>query len=444
LFSTSSPITDAQSNGNPQAKSPTSSGRNATGRHWLKPLAASALLIAVVASLVGAWLGRADTPWQEAQAALARHELQAAAGHLDLHLQSQPDDAAALFLAGRTARRLGRYNAAEAYLVRCQQIDGVTDATRLEWDLFRVQQGDLGDVHTRLRSTITPEHPEAPLVLEALARGYLVTDRLMDALEACDLWISQQADHPWPRLWRGSIYERLANVESAKADYEQALVIAPDDRDVRLSLGALYRRGRQPAPAAEHFEFVLQRFPNDQEALIGLAGCRIELGEPDAAVPLLERVVDANPHEPQALLLLGRVAREKSDAATAEHWLRQAVEHMPDDPEALHQLILALRTQGKHNEADALAPGLEILRGDIDRLDRLVRRVARYPDDVALRHEAGVISLRMGREEEGLRWLESALRCPGDARPTHAALAEYYGERDPARSEFHRKLAEPR
>jgi len=393
----------------------------------------------------GAWYWQArrgQQEWRQIQAALDRHDLDTAALHLDGYLERHPDDAAGWFLAGRTARRLGHYSQAETYLTRCQQIGGMTEATRLEWDLFRIQQGDLGDTHTRLRTTITPQHPDAPLVLEALARGYLTSDRLMDAMEACDLWISCQPEHPWPWLWRGGIYERLANFDQALSDFQQAMKVAPDDKEVRLALGALLSRGRRPVPAAEHFEYVLKRFPDDPEALLGLAGCLIEVGESAEADPLLQRVLKTNPTNARALVFLGRIALEKSDPIGAERWLRQAVQHAPDDPEALHQLILALRTQDKQVEADRLAPRLEAIRQDINRMDVLIRAMARNPDEAPLRHEAGVIALRLGRQEDGVRWLESALRCPGDHRASHTALAEHFAQQNDPRADLHRRLAE--
>jgi tetratricopeptide (TPR) repeat protein len=395
--------------------------------------------------LAGGWIwqsGRERQEWHQAQVALDRHDLASAALHLDRYLERQPDDAAGWFLAGRTARRLEHYTQAETYLTRCQQIGGVTEATRLEWDLFRIQQGDLGDTHTRLRATITPQHPDAPLVLEALARGYLTSDRLMDAMEACDLWISRQPEHPWPWLWRGGIYERLANFDQALADFQQALKVAPEDKEVRLALGTLLSRGRQPGPAAEHFDYVLKRFPDDPDALLGLAGCRIEQGESVEAVPLLQRVMKIDPTNARAPVFLGRVALEQRDPTSAERWLRQAIEHAPDDPEAFHQLILALRIQGKQAEADRLAPRLEAIRQDIDRVDVLIRAIARNPDEAPLRHEAGVIALRLGRQEDGVRWLESALRCPGDHHASHAALAEHFAQKNDPRADLHRRLAE--
>jgi thioredoxin-like negative regulator of GroEL len=104
-------------------------------------------------------------------------------------------------------------------------------------------------------------------------------------------------------------------------------------------------------------------------------------------------------------------------------------------------LTLALRAQGKQAEADRLTPRLEALRKDLARLNELVRAVAHNPDDARPRHEAGVVALRMGRADEGVRWLQGALRTRGDHRPTHAALAEHFGRLGDPRAELHRRLA---
>jgi tetratricopeptide (TPR) repeat protein len=317
----------------------------------------------------------------------------------------------------------------------------VTEATRLEWDLLRVQQGDLGDVHIRLRRSITPDHPDALIVLEALARGYLKGDRLYDVMEACELWIARQPEHPWPWLWRGGIYEQLSNFQLALADYRRALENAPDNKDVHLSLAGLYVRSRQPAAAVEHFDFVLQKAPDDEEALLGLAVCRIELGQSEEAVPLLERALANNPNSARGLMLRGRGALELQDLAGAENWLRQATRKAPHDHEALHQLTLALRAQGKAAEAAQLTPGLETLRQDLKQFNELIRAVARKPDDAQLRYQAGVIALRIGRTDEGLHWLQGALRAQGDHRPVHAALAEHFRRQGDPRAEYHEQLA---
>ncbi len=380
--------------------------------------------------------------WQRVEEALQRRDLAGAAAGLDRYLQRRPNDVQAWFLAARTARRLGRFSEAERFLEQCQNLGGITEATQLEWDLIRVQQGDLRDIHLRLRATIGPDHPDSSIVLEALAKGYYVCERLADAREACELWQYREPDHPWPWLWRGRIFERLQYFDRAQEDYRRAMKNAPDDREVRLALGTLLSHKKHPGEAAEHFDHVLQSLPNDREALLGLASCRLEQGLADQALPLIERVLAEEPTSPSAFFLMGKAAWQKGDSANAERWLRQVLEAAPDDADALYLLIQCLRDRGQEAEADRLTQHLEELRRDLQRLDELIRIMVRTPDAVAPRQEAGVIALRIGRPREGLRWLNGALRMKGDHRPSHAALADYYSRNgDAALAETHRRLA---
>lgn len=420
----------------PAAPPPASRSR----RRWGVASLGFALLLAAGAGY-WAYTRQGRPHFVSAQQALARHDLADAADHLGRHLQSHPRDADALLLAGRTARRLGRADDAERLLTSYQSLAGVTDSSRLEWDLLRVQRGDGGDVEARLKQTVPPGHPDAPFVLEALARGYLSRGRLMDAVAACDLWAKVQPDHPWPWAWRGDVYERLGNFHQALADYKRAAEIVPDDREVTLSLAALYVRGRRPADAVPHYRAVLARSPDDREALLGLAGCRIESGEAEEAVRSLDRVLAADPESQRALFLRGKAALELQDAAGAERWLTKAVAQASDDHEALHRLILSLRAQSKNAEADRLAPKLEAVRKDVTLLDDLTRAVARTPDDARTRHRAGVVALRLGRDADGVRWLLGALQADGDHAATHAALAEHFAKVGDPRAGHHRRLA---
>lgn len=357
-------------------------------------------------------------------------------------MQRQPDDEKGWLLAARTARRLGRVADAEKFLERCQLVGGVNDATEFEWDLLRVQQGRLESIAARLRMTVGPDHPDAPFVLEALARGYLKREYLKDAYQACELWLQREPKHPWPLLWRGWIWERLENLEKAHADFQRAVQHAPELPAARVALGNVLVRMRKPADAAEHFEHVLARSPVDHEALLGLAACRIEQDRPADAIALLDRVLAEKPQSYVALMLRGRAEMQQDQFAAGEQWLRQAAAADPSSVEALHALVHCLRAQDKKTEVDELAPRMENLIADLKRLQQLIREIGRQPNDSGLRHEAGVIALRIGRPQEGIVWLEDALRAKGDHGPTHAVLASYYQQKgEPERAEFHRRLA---
>ena len=222
-----------------------------------------------------------------------------------------------------------------------------------------------------------------------------------DALQACNLWLARQPEHPWPWLWRGNIFEQLNYLDKALSDYERAVGNAPQDKEARLALGGLLLRQNKPGAAAEQYQDVLGRTPDEIAAQLGLAACRIEQGRPAEAVPLLDHILEQNPASPQALFLRGKVALQQDQLERAEHWLREAMGVAPQDPEVLHQLSDALRALGKDEEASVLTRRTEQLRKDYLCLDELNRMIARKPDDQPLRHEAGVLALRLVARTRG-------------------------------------------
>lgn len=348
----------------------------------------------------------------------------------------RPDDPDAWFQAARTARRRGKFADAKHDLAEFEKLGGSADDIRLERDLILVQQGLIGEIDARLRSTIEPDHPDARYVLEALARGYLAVERWADARQACQLWRAIEPDAYWPWLWGGWVSERMTQLEQAGAFYRKAFELNPEERDVRVSLARLLVLQRSPGDAIVHYQWVVDRAPEDSEAALGLAQCRIELGRTGEALPGIEQVLSREPSSQPAIALRGRAAMESGDPAGAESWLRQAVKGDPSDAESLHLLVLALRAQHKEPEANELATRLERLRQDLRRLTELMRQIGPQLVEAKPCHEAGVIALRIGRTQQGLNFLQDALRRKGDHRATFTALASYYrsaGKLDAAR-----------
>jgi Flp pilus assembly protein TadD len=80
---------------------------------------------------------------------------------------------------------------------------------------------------------------------------------------------------------------------------------------------------------------------------------------------------------------------------------------------------------------------------DLTRLAAVTSHVAHVPHDPAPRCEAGLTMMRNGQqEEEGLRWLASALELDPGHAATHQALGDFYDKAgDPARATLHHGLA---
>jgi tetratricopeptide (TPR) repeat protein len=356
-----------------------------------------------------------------AERAIQRWDFDEARTHLAVCLDAWPDSGPTRFLAARTARRAGRFDEAERHLKRFQSQNGTSRQTALEWAMLKVQRGEVDDAEEYLRATVGPDDPDAPLVLEALAHGFLLTERLPDLLECTELWLQVRPGETHALFWRGLAWEGLSRRREAIDAYREALAADADNVEARQHLAELLLAdGQDAAEARDHFERLRGKRP--AAALLGLARCEKALGRPAAARDRLDDLLADHPDHAQALAERGRLALDEDDAPAAEKWLRRAVALAPDDREALHALIRSLWVQDKQDEAKSLEPALKELTADLARYQEIRKAVAKDPRNPALRTEAGKLCLRRGRRDEGLRWLATALQIDPSYGPARAAL----------------------
>lgn len=369
--------------------------------------------------------------FRAAQLALQQRDYSAAEVHLRACLAVWHDDEATHLLAARCARCQEQYQGAQRHLARCRHAEGA----KLEAALLRVQRGELDESETYLKRTIAPDHPDAAEVLEALALGYSKTDHLADLLECTDLWLQIRPEDPQALYWRGYAWERLRQSEKARDCYQRATAADPLHDKARLRLGNLFlQRFRRPVEALEQFENLRLRHGDDPEVLLGLARCYRLLDRIDDAQELIRGLLDHHPQLAEALAERGRLAVARGQVAEAESCFRQAAALAPDDREALYDLLQCLERRGQDEEARACADRLRQLEADLARLDELIAAIGRKPADADLRCQAGLLCLRYGRDQEGLRWLHSALQTAPHHPATQAALADYnqrHGKSEP-------------
>src|SRR5207244_9861811 len=126
----------------------------------------------------------------------------------------------------------------------------------------------------------------------------------------------------------------------------------------------------------------------------------------------------------------------------AAGWLGRAAVRMPYDRDTLYNLYQCLLQRGQRDEAQQYLERVEKIGADRQLLAELTRKITASPKDPALRHEAGLICLRNGQEQEGVRWLHSALVEDPAHRPSHQALAKYYQQVGQAqKAAYHRHWA---
>jgi tetratricopeptide (TPR) repeat protein len=369
---------------------------------------------------------RAEYHLRQAEKALAAEELDEAGAHLRECLETWPDSGPANFLAAQAARRCELYDEAAEHLDRAQKVLGRGREVMLEWAMLNFQRGGMSPaLEAHLHAAIADDPPEAALILEALAQGYLQAYCLKQALSCLDEWVRRRPDAVGARLRRGWVYERLDHFAEAEADYRAVLAGHPGQRGVELRLAQvllLSHRGNEAAPL---FRGVLERQPDNRAARVGLAAALTEVGKTDESQAILDEVLAGHPDDADALLERGKLALEKEQYEAAEGWLRNAAERKPNDYAAQYQLLLCLRRAGKKDEARAQDRRVQDLQAEGQEITRLTDLLLSRPNDPDLRCKIGQIFLRRGEDREGVLWLESVLQTHPDHAATRRALAEH-------------------
>ncbi len=404
-------------------------------------------LVLLAPTGLGAYLAGVHL-WAEYQLRAARRDLErrdfaGARQRLAFFRKVRPANADGCLLAAQAARRARDYPEAERLRGAYLDLGGAPEAAYLEADLARAQRGELAGREGHLWSLVEGGRPEAPLILEALAQGYMASFRWGQAQGCLRRLLELRPADADALVWRGWVTENLQQLPAAREDYRRALELSPGHDEARLRLAEALLQLGEPAEAVEHLERLRPGRPDDPAVLLALARGRRALGQPREAGELLDRLLQLRPDDPQALAERGRLALEQGQAEEAEGWLRKSLALAPFERETNYRLALCLRQRGKTKEADECLDRLRRVEKDRERLAELFREMAARPRDRALRREAGTLLLNNGQAQEGLRLLRTVLEEDAADRPTHAALADYYqrvGNRGLA--ELHRRQAQ--
>jgi predicted Zn-dependent protease len=361
-----------------------------------------------------------------ARQALEEREFRQARDHLGVCLSIRPGQASLRFLAARAARRDGDLPAAAEHLQACQELGDVTDDTTLEWALLQAQSGKLNEVEDYLTRRLREDSADTFLIVEVLSWEYMMAHRLPEARRLLESWLQRRPEDVEALIRRGWVAEHLFDFDTALSMYGKALEHEPERDNVRLRIAEILVQKKRGAEALEQLRPLRQRQPENSDVTILLARCLREMNQFEEARPLLDDLIARQPRNAHALSERGMLALKMQQSEQAEVWLRQAVELDPYDKPVNYNLFQCLQQLDKKEEAAKVDARLQQIDADLKRMGQVVQDVMRKPHDPSLRHEAGMIFLRNGFTEDGLRWLNTALQEDPDYRPTHEALADYY------------------
>jgi tetratricopeptide (TPR) repeat protein len=256
----------------------------------------------------------------------------------------------------------------------------------------------------------------------------------------------------------GHVMVATGDVEKAASHLDKAIQLldASDDAaDARYMRAKLFAARNEPEKAAAQLEQAVSLRPAFAEAWSDLGQARSAMEDDAGALAAFEHAVRSNPKDSVAQYRLGAEYLKQAKAHLAVDHLKTAHELSPEDQSILNSLQMALRQDGRPEEANQVKRQLADLLLQKDRanqnqltavklnnegaeleksrnlpgaLEKYKEASILYPAHLGIRLNYAVALLRLGRWKEGLEELhQTMLRDPKNTQVRKAlkdALAQ--------------------
>ena len=200
------------------------------------------------------------------------------------------------------------------------------------------------------------------------------TDTIVDTVEVDSFKLLSERIQKNPDIamnWvqRGDYFFKLGNLNDARLDYEQAVVLDSLNADYRVKYGNVLIGFLELQGAKYNFEHALKHDSLNADAYVGLGKVYAFIDNPGMATVFLNKAYKVNPYLPEAYLLEGLIYREDYEQTKRpESWKRAkssfqtAIEQNPEYYDAYIMLGDMNGAEGKDMEAlDYYSSAIQIL-----------------------------------------------------------------------------------
>ncbi|HEY5925579.1 MAG TPA: tetratricopeptide repeat protein [Kofleriaceae bacterium] len=386
--------------------------------------------------LVCAFSGAADADLTTGRDKLAAGDYKAAIA--DLSKVGGKDQKAARILLARAQIVTGDYAAAEGTLAPIAQgKDAAAVEARILMNELRRMTGRIADARKDLEA-LFKDKPDDRAVRTALGEVRHAQGNVVDAKVLFDRTIKEfdgqklNLDDAMQLYQLAQAAKFTSQYELANDSYRAALKLNPKLTDVGVQWADLFSRKYANELAAQTLEEVFKVNPNHPDAHAAMAGVIIETTYDLAAVRHhLDSALKVNPKNVRAMRVRASIEIDRNEWDAAQKGLAQILTINAQDLEAISMraTIAWLRDDLKTYEADKTKAFA--INPQFAELYRIVARSAvrehRYVEAIELEKQAiklkpdffeamagaGLGYLRLGKEKEGLEWLDKAYKGDG-------------------------------
>ncbi|MFO1064212.1 MAG: tetratricopeptide repeat protein [Pirellulales bacterium] len=342
------------------------------------------------------------------------------------------------FLKARLLRHRGDLDGMADALKAAVKLGFDTKMADREQMLALAQIGELEKVESPLNAWLMESDPDLREVCSAYANGLAATSRIPEAVRVLTAWQSDFPNDVRPVYRRGRILEHQRRKEDAYKLYSEAAESDPQYLPAVNNAARLLLENRKIKEAMAQFEEGRRKHPNPVFD-IHIAECLRSLGELEQAKAILEKCViipiadlEKAYREVDELLEtlapaaeLGKINADLSHFDEAEKWLTQALAYNDRDLESRYSYAVALRGQGKSQEAEREFERVRKTREALNGVNSLWDRIDTHPTDVEARLGLAKIFLEYESRKAGMFWLKSALELQPDNVEAQELMKKY-------------------
>ena len=322
----------------------------------------------------------------------------------------------------------------------------VTEEYQLEHILFRAQTGELAEVETEIKEYLHSQSPYRLYCVEALCRGYLESNRFLEALK---LLAQEEKIHPQhvQILWlSGLTFDLMGVASNAERYYEKAVAIDPQRDVIRYRLADVHVRKNHFEKAHLHLTHLLEsRWVNQENVLLNLMRCCVSLQRLTEARKHANELLKRLPSDPAVLIEVGKLCLAEQNENKALIYAREAVRLKPGWPQPRELLVECLRQMGSPELDEQVAVLNRLQKLDNEVMDLQQKVLPRSPHDPDLLCKLGTLEIELDRISQGITHLLLALKHDPRHQDSHRFLANYYQKHEQQqRADYHRRHLTPR
>ena len=293
-------------------------------------------------------------------------------------LQKTPESAGAHFLEGKVYAAQGKWDNAEAALLKALELD-----------------------------------PNSSSTYDLLISTYLAANRLPQAIALLEGLLSRSPDNARALMVLALIYERMNDFPKARDAYEKLLAVKPDSPHALNNLAYLYaERLDQPDKAYDLAQKARALQPADAGIADTLGWILYKKGNYQQSRTLLQESAQKLPNNPEIQFHLGMASYMMGDMDAARTAFRQAAAAANDFPgkeEVRRKLALLEGVEGKATELSS------------DDLEAILKQ---QPDDLVTRMLLGESYEKQGAFVKAAATYEEALKLNPKLLSATAKLAQ--------------------